>query len=66
VNEGSWELTSLENDSEMTLAVYTLYIDPGIALPKKILQTGMKGISEIMSSLRLRVADSAQTENPSK
>ncbi len=55
VNEGSWELTSFENNYEMTLAVYTLYVDLGISLPKKIIENGMKGIPDIISSLRQHV-----------
>ncbi len=62
VNEGSWELRSFENEPETTLAVYTLYVDPGIALPGAILKAGMKGIPVIIHSLRQRVEYTLQNE----
>lgn len=61
-NEGFWELTSFENNSETTLAVYTLYVDLGISLPKKIIGNGMKGIPNIISSLRQGVHNNVHSE----
>ena len=56
VNKGSWVLVSFEGRKDVTLAIYTLYVDLGISIPVKIIQSGMKGLPEIIRSLRQRIS----------
>ena len=64
VNEGCWELMAYENNPDITLAVYTLHVDLGISLPRKIIENGMKGIPVMISSLRQRIQNNLHFEKP--
>lgn len=62
VNRGNWLLVSFENDPKTTLAIYTLYIDPGLFLPQKLIRNGMKNLPEIMRALRHHILEKEYRE----
>jgi hypothetical protein len=63
VNRGSWQLKSFENDPENTLAIYILYIDPGLFLPQPLIQKGMKKLPEVIRSLRHHILENEYRED---
>jgi hypothetical protein len=63
VNRGSWRLEPFESEPKKTLAVYTLYIDPGLCLPKTLIQKGMKKLPGVMRSLRHHILEDEYEED---
>lgn len=56
VNDGSWELKEYKGNKRKTLAIYTLYTDPGISVSSSLMRIAMKiALPGTIKTVRKRV-----------
>ena len=62
-NKGSWKLIPFQGNNRKTLAIYTLFTDPGIKLSPKLSKIGTKiALPGTIKSLRKRILDEIKKE----